>query len=100
MVFDEEVYSRLTGFVIVLVVLVGLGEMFWWYFVVVMVVAFVVVAGKSGVSNSSCGFASIRYVSYGVVVVSDICGGVFDGYIICSNSSSLKLSSSLQQSKN
>ena len=51
--------------------------------------------GKSGVSNSSCGFASIRYVSYGVVVVSDICGGVFDGYIICSNSSSLKLSSNL-----
>ena len=53
------------------------------------------IGGKFDVSNSSCGFASIRYVSYGVVVVSDIYGGVFDGYIICSNSSSLKFSSSL-----
>jgi hypothetical protein len=44
-VFDEEVCSRLTGFVIVLVVLVGLVEMFRWYFVV-MVVVFVVVAGR------------------------------------------------------
>ena len=53
------------------------------------------IGGKSGVSNSSCGFAAIRYVLYGVVVLSDVCGGVFVGYIICSNSSFLKIPSSL-----
>ena len=47
------------------------------------------IGGKSDVSNLSCGFASIRYVSYGVVVVSDIYADVFDRYIICSNSSYL-----------
>ena len=50
------------------------------------------IGGKSDVSNSSCGFAAIRYVSYRVVALVDIWGGVFVGCIICSNSFSLNFS--------